>query len=234
MASSNFLGRLSNLFTGFLSLFVSGIEKNNPEIAYENSINSMKANYDRLKKAAGAIIRQRDDVTTRLHNAKQKQAQLEANLQQAMDTNQDDLAVSILQMKNDNDQSVTELTAEAETAMAEAEKMKDALLEMKSEIKRVEDERDRNLAKLAGAKAKIQIHSQLEGLSVDAEIRALDNVRGHIANVISEANLGDELRGADLDVRMKGLQKGASRATAEAQLAQLKAARAQGAGAKQM
>jgi phage shock protein A len=52
--------------------------------------------------------------------------------------------------------------------------------------------------------------------------------------VISEANLGDELRGADLDVRMKGLQKGASRATAEAQLAQLKAARAQGAGAKQM
>jgi len=151
-----------------------------------------------------------------------------------MDTNQDDLAVSILQMKNDNDQSVTELTAEAETAMAEAEKIKDALLEMKSEIKRVEDERDRNLAKLAGAKAKIQIHSQLEGLSVDAEIRALDNVRGHIANVISEANLGDELRGADLDVRMKGLQKGASRATAEAQLAQLKAARAQGAGAKQM
>ncbi|MFN9474934.1 PspA/IM30 family protein [Acidovorax sp.] len=146
MASSNFLGRLSNLFTGFLSLFVSGIEKNNPEIAYENSINSMKANYDRLKKAAGAIIRQRDDVTTRLHNAKQKQAQLEANLQQAMDTNQDDLAVSILQMKNDNDQAVTELTAEAETAMAEAEKIKDALLEMKSEIKRVEDERDRNLA----------------------------------------------------------------------------------------
>jgi len=66
----------------------------------------MKANYDRLKKAAGAIIRQRDDVTTRLHNAKQKQAQLEANLQQAMDTNQDDLAVSILQMKNDNDQAV--------------------------------------------------------------------------------------------------------------------------------
>ncbi|MFN9474935.1 hypothetical protein [Acidovorax sp.] len=69
---------------------------------------------------------------------------------------------------------------------------------------------------------------------MDAEIRALDNVRGHIANVISEANLGDELRGADLDVRMKGLQKGASRATAEAQLAQLKAARAQGGAAKQM
>lgn len=232
--SSNIFARLSNLFTGILSIFVSDIEKKNPEVAYENAINSMKANYTKLKSAAGAVIRLRDDVSARLHNAKTKQATLANNLQAAMDTNQDDLAVSILQMKAEVDQLVIDLTEEANGAIREADKVKEDMLEMKGAIKRTEDERDQKLAKLAGAKGRIQVANQREGLSVDAEIRALDGVRKHIDNVISEANLGDELHGADLDVRMKTLQKGASKSTAEAQLAQLKAARNQAAATKQM
>jgi hypothetical protein len=31
--------RLANLWKGFLSLWISGIEKEHPEIAYENAIN---------------------------------------------------------------------------------------------------------------------------------------------------------------------------------------------------
>lgn len=232
--SSNIFARISNLLTGILSIFVSDVEKKNPEVAYENAINSMRANYSKLMSAAGAVIRLRDDVTTRLHDAKAKQATLEANLQQAMDTNQDDLAVSILQMKAEVDQLVIDLTTEANGAIAEAEKVKQDLLEMKGATKRLEDERDQKLAKLAGAKGRIQVAKQRDGLSVDAEIRALDGVRKHIDTVISEANLGDELHGADLDVRMKNLQKGASKAAAETQLAQLKAARNQAAAAKQM
>ena len=45
MASINFFARLGNLWRGFVSLRIADIEKNHPEIAYENAINSMVAKY---------------------------------------------------------------------------------------------------------------------------------------------------------------------------------------------
>ena len=40
-----FFSRLSNLFRGFLNLWISDVEKEHPEIAYENAINSMIEKY---------------------------------------------------------------------------------------------------------------------------------------------------------------------------------------------
>jgi phage shock protein A len=57
----------------------------------------------------------------------------------------------------------------------------------------------------------VKIQNQLEGLSVDAEVRALDNVREHIKNTVAQAKMGQELRDSDLDV-----QAGASCARAAA------------------
>ena len=51
MAQDGFFSRLSNLWRGFVSLWISDIEKNNPEIAYENAINSMVEKYSGLKRA---------------------------------------------------------------------------------------------------------------------------------------------------------------------------------------
>ena len=39
---------------------------------------------------------------------------------------------------------------------------------------------------MASAKARIKIQDQLEGLSVDAEVKALDTVREHINNLSAE------------------------------------------------
>jgi phage shock protein A len=236
MSNVNLFARVGNLFKGFMSLFISDIEKDHPEIAYENSINSMTGKYAKLKAAAAAVIRQRDDITSRLSAAKQKQTQLDADLKHAMDTNQDDIAVEILQAKNAIDAEVIDLNAEAQTAVTEAEKVKAQLLEVQGEIRRLKDEKDRNLAKLAGAQARIKIQEQIEGLSVDAEVQALGNVRTHIKNMVAQANLGEELKDADFDTRMKKLRQDSTRSTAEAQLAQLMAARAAQAAApsKQM
>ena len=46
------------------------------------------------------------------------------------------------------------------------------------------------LAKMQRAQARVRIQEQLDGLSVDAEVKALDNVREHIKNTIAQANLG--------------------------------------------
>ena len=45
MANNAIFARLSNLWTGFVSLWVSDIEKEHPEIAYQNAIASMIEKY---------------------------------------------------------------------------------------------------------------------------------------------------------------------------------------------
>jgi hypothetical protein len=85
--------RLANLWRGFLSLWISDIEKEHPEIAYENAINSMVAKYSKLKTATAGIIRRREDLDERYKRATTELAQTEAELDTAVTTNQDDLAV---------------------------------------------------------------------------------------------------------------------------------------------
>ena len=63
--SQGFFGRLSNLWRGFLSIWVSDVEKANPEIAYENAINSMIEKYSGLKRATASIIRRREELEQR-------------------------------------------------------------------------------------------------------------------------------------------------------------------------
>ena len=62
-ARIGFFTRLRNLWRGFLSIWISDIEKEHPEIAYENAINSMIEKYSQLKHANAAIIRRREDIT---------------------------------------------------------------------------------------------------------------------------------------------------------------------------
>ena len=78
--ADGFFSRMGNLWKGFLSLWVSGIEREHPEIAYENAINSMVAKYTQLKKATAAIIRRREDVTGRLEKARKELANIERDL----------------------------------------------------------------------------------------------------------------------------------------------------------
>jgi phage shock protein A len=218
--------RLGNLWKGFVSLWISDIEKDHPEIAYENAINSMMEKYARLKKATAAIIRRRDELDERYKKATAQLAQTEAELDTAVTTNQDDLAVILIQKKNQLTADVNEIKADMETARADADSAKTSLISVQSEIRKLQAERDSMLAKMESAEARIKIQDQLEGLSVDDEVRALDTVRAHIKNTIAEANLGKELSESSLDSRLASLRTQAGDVQAKQQLAELKAKKA--------
>lgn len=235
MASINFFDRLGNLWRGFVSLWIADVEKKHPEIAYENAINSLISKYTKLKSATAAIIRRRDEIDHRVNTERQTLAAIASDLEAALATNQDDLAMVLLQKKSAVEAELSGLAAEAEQAKVDADDAKNALLAVKSEIDKLKGERDRMLAKMQSAQARIQIQSQLDGLSVEADVQALDKVRDHIKNTISEANLGKELRDSDLDVRLDKLRQQSGSITARAQLDELKRQRAaQAAAGKQM
>jgi phage shock protein A len=228
--------RLSNLWTGFLSLWVSDLEKEHPEIAYENSINSLIEKYTALKKATAAIIRRREDIEARLKRQSAELAQVEGDLNTAVETNQDDLAVVLISKKNALDSEVAELRADLDQAISDADDAKRSLLTVQGEINKLKGEKDRMLAKMESAKARIKVQEQLEGLSVDAEVKALDNVRGHINNLAAEAKLGKELSEGSLDGKLAALRRQTGDVTARKQLEEMKAkkAAAQAAGQKTM
>jgi phage shock protein A len=235
MASINFFDRLGNLWRGFVSLWIADVEKKHPEIAYENAINSLVAKYTKLKGATASIIRRRDEIEQRVESERQTLAGIARDLDAALATNQDDLALVLLQKKTAVETELAGLAHEAEQAKVDADDAKNALLAVKSEIDKLKAERDRMLAKMQSAQARIQIQSQLDGLSVEADVQALDKVRDHIKNTISEANLGKELRDSDLDVRLEKLRQQSGAVTARAQLDELKRQRAaQAAAGKQM
>ncbi|MBV8518363.1 MAG: PspA/IM30 family protein [Acidobacteria bacterium] len=218
--------RLGNLWKGFLSLWISDIEKDHPEIAYENAINSMVGKYAKLKSATAAIIRRRDELADRFKSATAELAQTEAELNTAVETNQDDLAVVLIQKKNQLNADLAELQTDMESARNDADSAKSSLLSVQSEIRKLKAERDSMLAKMQSAQARLKIQEQLDGLSVDDEVRALDNVRTHIKNTIAEANLGKELSDTSLDSRLANLRNQVGDVQAKQELAELKARKA--------
>src|SRR5437763_3219456 len=215
--------RLANVWKGFLSIWISDIEKEHPEIAYENAINSMIEKYARLKSATAAIIRRREELDDRYKKATADQQQTEAELNTAVETNQDDLAVVLIQKKNQLAAEIAELQADMQSAHGDADSAKSSLLSVQSEIKKLKAERDTMLAKMQSAQARLKIQEQLDGLSVDDEVRALDSVRSHIKNTIAEANLTKELSDSSLDSRLAALRTQTGDVTAKQELAALKA-----------
>jgi phage shock protein A len=226
VAEVGFFKRLGNLWRGFLSIWISDVEKEHPEIAYENAINSMVEKYSKLKSATAAIIRRREDTSERYQKATKELVQTDAELGVAMDTNQDDVALILLQKKNQLSAEVADLRAEMEVAQKDADSAKASLISVQAEIRKLQSERDSMLAKMQSAQARIKIQGQLDGLSVDAEVKALENVREHIKNTIAEANLGKELSESSLDAKLAAVRSQVGEVQAKQQLAELKAKRA--------
>jgi phage shock protein A len=224
--AQGFFSRVGNLWKGFLSLWVSDVERNHPEVAYENAINSMVEKYTGLKRATASIIRRREDLESR-HAAQSKElVQTALDLNVAVETGQDDLALVLIQKKNQLERDVAELQGEMEAAIKDADNAKASLMQVQTEIKKLRSEKDAMLARLQSAQARLRIQEQLEGLSVDSEVKALENVREHIKTTVAQANLDKELAETSLEKRLVGLRAQSGEVAARQQLDQLKAAAA--------
>jgi phage shock protein A len=234
MAKVGFFGRMANLWRGFLSLWISDVEKAHPEIAYENAINSMIEKYSQLKHATAAIIRRREDIDQRLTAKSAELAQVEADLQTAVETNQSELGMVLIQKKTALTTEVEGLKNDLTQAKNDADSAKASLVQVQGEIKQLKAEKDNQLAKMASAEARLRIQNQLEGLSVDNEVKALENVREHIKNTIAEANLGKELGESDLDNRLKALRAQTGEVTSKSEWERMRNAAAAKTGQKTM
>lgn len=225
MAEGGFFSRIGNLWKGFLSLFVGNLEKKNPEAVYEAAINARKEQYKDLKKAVSGIIVLRNKLSNELEDKNRQVAELDAQIQAAVDTEEDDVALILLQRKEELSQRLSQIEAELGRAKEEAEAAKASIVTFQAEIEKLEREKDSMLAKKENAEARIQIQDTLSGMSMQADIKALDNVRDHIDKLQAEADVSTEIGDAEIGRKLEKIKRKAGSVTARAQLEALKKAR---------
>ena len=221
-----FVDRLANLWNGFWSLWIGGHERKNPAVVYESALNSRIRKHGQLKRAASNIVYLRNKLEKELASKTTELEQVQLQIPIALDEGEDEVALVLIQSKDDLAAEITGLRGELERTASEAEEAKRALVSFQGEIEKLRKEKERMIAAKETAEARINIQETLSGLSVDADIKALDNVRESIGKLQAEADMGSELAGASLDGRLREIRAKAGTAAARNQLNELKRARA--------
>lgn len=217
-----FFDRIGNLWTGFWSLWISDKESKNPEAVYEAAIDERIKKHRELKKAVSGIVYLRNKLSTELETKERELKEVNAQLPVAIESGDDDVALLLLTKKNELEKAIEQLNVELEKVSRQAEDAKDSLVSFQGEIEKLKRERDEMLAKKATAEARIKIQETLDGLSTDADIKALENVRENIHKMQAEADIGTEIKSDSLDARLAKVKAKTQDATAKSQLDELK------------
>ena len=221
-----FWTRVSNLFRGFWSLWVGGKEKQNPELVYESAINDRVRQYQDLKKAVSNIIYLRNQLSKDLETRSREMRDVTAQLPVAVDSGDDEVALVLIQKKDQLSGQIEQIRVDLDKTAAQADDAKNALLAFQTDIEKLKREKDELSARKQTAEARIKIQETLSGLSPEADIKALDNVREHVAKLEAEADINKELGESNLDARLAKIRSKTASASAQAQLDAIKAARA--------
>lgn len=217
-----FFDRLANVWRGFLSLWVSDIETRNPEAVYEAAIDERVRKHRELKKAVSGIVYLRNKLSTELESKERELKEVMTQLPVAIEDGEDEVALVLIQKKDELTTQIESLSAELSKVSDQAEDAKAGLLSFQAEIEKLKREKEQMLAKKANAEARIQIQETLDGLSTDADVKALDNVREHIQKMQAEADIGSEIQGESLDAKLAKIKEKAANSSARAQLAEMK------------
>lgn len=217
-----FFDRIANLWKGFLSLWVSDMETRNPEAVYESAIEERVKKHRDLKKAVSGIVYLRNKISTELEQKERELKEVNIQIPVAVEEGDDESALILIEKRDELTSGIEHLRAELEKIAAQAEEAKSGLIAFQGEIEKLKREKEAMLAKRANAEARIQIQESLDGLSTDADIKALDNVREHIGKLQAQADVGGEIKSDSLDARLARIKAKAGNAAARSQLEEFK------------
>jgi phage shock protein A len=214
--------RIANVWKGFISLWVSEVEQKNPEAVYEAAIEERVKKHRDLKKAVSGIVYLRNKLTSELEQAEKELGEVQIQIPVAVQEGEDDVALVLIQKKDQLTGKIVQVSAELEKIKVQAEEAKSGLIAFQGEIEKLKREKNEVLAKKANAEARISIQETLDGLSTDADIKALENVREHVDKLQAQADVGAEIKGESLDDKLSKIKAKTASAAAQSQLAELK------------
>jgi phage shock protein A len=220
----NTILRFAHLLRTTCGEWLRRCERRNPAAIYEQAIEDRSRQYRDLKEAVAGILYLRGKLDAEIHERRIEIARLADDALRAATRNEDDLSLALIETRHRLEGDLERAERELEAVRHEADEAKTNLVRFRAEIRSLTREKGRMLTTLANALARRRLSEAVEGLSVDADLRALDNVREQIARIATEGQVDRELAGADdgLRVRVRAIREDARRDAALRELAELK------------
>jgi len=215
-------GRFRSLLSGMFSTWLQDSENENPRAVYEQAINERTKQYRQLKEAVAGILYMRNKLEAEITERRAEIARVHDDIRRAVRRGSDELSLTLIARKQSLMDELERSERELEAVRSEADEAKHNLVRFRDEIRSLMREKNRMLATLANAQARRRIQEALEGLSVDAEMKALESVREHIARISTEGALDREIGDAGLRVRLRAIRDEARDEAARKELAEMK------------
>jgi len=220
--SRSLTARFRHLIHGIFAVWIRDSERQNPRAVYEEAIHQRTQQYRELKEAVAGILYMRNKLEAEIAERRAEIARLHDDVRRAVRGGQDELSVTLIARKQRLLEELERAERELEGVRAEAEEAKANLLRFREEIRGLVQEKSRMLASLANAQARRRMSEAIEGLSVDADMRALEGVREHIARISTEGALERELGDVTLRARVRAIRDAVRDEAARRELRELK------------
>jgi phage shock protein A len=220
-----FISRLKSLIGGKFSRWLKSREAHDPEAVYEAAISDRIRRYGQLKNAAAGAIYMRNKLERELKQKSAELAEVAEQAGQAADLNEDQCALILIRRKHELEAECARVKEELSQLTVEAEDAKKNLVGFKSEIDKLKTEKVRMLARLRNAQARMRVERALEGLSYDEDLRALQEVRESIQQMLTRSGVNREIHGSEIDQKLEEIRRRNAEAKVQAELDDLKRSR---------
>src|SRR5262245_58570638 len=217
-----FFRRMWNLLSGTLAGWLARRETRNPAAVYEAAINERVALYGKLRAAAAGVLYLRGKLGREAEQKTAEMARVRQQLDVALERDDDAAALVLIGRRDALGKDLERVQGELSQLTTEADAAKQNLIAFQGDILRLRDEKVRMLARLTNAQARLRLQETLRGLDTEADVRALEEVRGHVERLVAETQLGRDVADGELTRRLDVI---ATDAAARAELAELKRAR---------
>lgn len=214
--------RFGSLLRGMFSIWVKDKEGESPEAVYEQAIAERTRQYRELKDAVAGILYMRNKIEGEISERRAEIARLHDDIRRTVRRGHDEASITLIAHKQALFEDLERAEQELEGVRSEADEAKHNLIRFREEIRTLVREKGRMLATLANANARRRLQVALDGLSVDAEMNALENVRERIGKVATEGELEREVGDTTIRNRLRVLRDEARHDAARGELEQLK------------
>jgi phage shock protein A len=220
--SASLIGRVRSLLRGLFSVWIRDRELESPEAVYEQAIRGRMKQYRELKSAVAGILFMRGKLEGEINERRAEIARLHDEIRRALNREDEDSCLTLIAHKQSLFEDLERAESELDAVRVQADEAKANLVRFREEIRGLVREKGRMVATLANAKARRRLQAAIDGLSVDAEMDALEGVREEIARMTAEGDLDRELGDAAIRGRMHDFRDQARRDAARSELEQMK------------
>jgi phage shock protein A len=189
---------------------------------YEQAIAERTEQYAELKQAVAGILYMRNKLTGEIEERRSELARTHDDIRRAVQRGEDEVAIALISHRHAIIEDLERTEKELEQIRQEVDTAKTNLVRFRNEIRTLEREKVHMLARLANARARRKVQEAFDGLSLDTEMRALEQVREHIAQLDTEGRLDQELGDEGFDSRVRAVRHEARREAAKSELEELK------------